>query len=192
MIKSFAARNKFTDDEIMDLIIGYNRYYESYSVYMDIRRDESLRIHRNRSNKDIKCKIEKLKESFIGYKGFFVPRNCQEDRKKLYIPDEFWFVLGDDDSELHFEVLEESMRMDFDTIARPFNQKGFKFQEVLDNLPSSINENSILNVPTFNIAYRIGFEKDSVDSRAELLRLLCENAIIRAKKVGTRTFIYKY
>lgn len=90
----------WSDEETRKLLVGYNRYYGSSSIFVDIERDLELGFKGVRTNINIKDRLRTLRENnmMTTFKTFVVLRNTEKIvyEPRLFIPEELLFTLLDD------------------------------------------------------------------------------------------------
>ena len=165
---SLSRRRQFwTPEEDQRLLIGYNRYFESFDVYRRIEKDLELHFFRIRSNKDIRDRIRSLKSELEILKSFFVLNN-REEHPHSFIPEEFRHLLYEEgEEEQQVDLLPLGERKELKRILFTYTANIATFMQIYDNLPIILNENPLLTCLTWIQIYpyfswssnRLGLEK---------------------------------
>lgn len=198
---SRGVRNKWTDEEIRRLLIGYNRYYESSTVFSDIEKDPELRFLRVRSNVNIKDKIRTLEkqENLCTCKAFFV-RNITNGTyfdPRMFIPPEYLHVFDQEDSDFEpYSVLSVEERRPLKPLLYKYSPHMAEidaFVEHLQQLPFTHDIDPVRYCLTWNQMCRKYFN-NSLDEiqKEELLKTLQEHAHVKVRVYGIRTYLYRY
>jgi hypothetical protein len=187
------SRRFWLADEDRNLIIGYNRYYDSRNVYVDIQRDPTLGFTRSRSNIDIKDRLRVLYTRIVPIKSFFVFFGC--DDPKEYIPEEHWDIFDNENPEETLMLLPERHREDLSFILYKYSTVINSFKEAFESLPENLPEEPIITERTWSqICDKnfIGRNRLSESKKEELLAELILNGYMRRRIVGIRTFVYRF